>query len=209
MMNVMVDLETLGTRPGCIVLSIGAVEFDERGIGREFYAEILQDSSRLYGLHADPSTLGWWRKQNDAARAVLTRTENEGDKLPAALQKFSDWCHEITNTNNLAVWGDGASFDNPILVECYRVTGLYPPWRFWNDRCYRTLKNLGLMAPVVREGTYHHALDDARVQARHASKILAMLRGNTVAETPAYKWDDAPTICLPHDQSGIPPVAGE
>lgn len=44
--DVMVDLETLGTRPGCKILSIGAVEFgvgpdyNEDGLGAEFYVEV-------------------------------------------------------------------------------------------------------------------------------------------------------------------------
>lgn len=186
MLNIMVDLETLGTRPGCIVMSIGAVEFDATGIGREFYTEISQDSSRLYGLHADPATQGWWRKQNDEAKEVLWRTSDGGKKLPAALGEFSAWCHDIAGTNSLLLWGDGASFDNVILYECYRVCGIFPPWRYWNDRCYRTLKNLGIHIPVVREGVYHHALADARVQANHAVKVLDWLKEKepTEAEQP-------------------------
>jgi DNA polymerase III epsilon subunit-like protein len=37
MSDVMIDLETLGRRPGCAILSIGAVEFGPAGLGRELY----------------------------------------------------------------------------------------------------------------------------------------------------------------------------
>lgn len=185
MNNIMVDLETLGTRPGCIVMSIGAVEFDETGTGREFYVEISQDSSRLFGLHADPGTQSWWRKQSDEAKEVIWRTQDGGKKLPAALEQFSLWARDIAGMNNLFVYGDGALFDNLIMVECYRVCGIFPPWRFWNDRCYRTLKAIGQHIAVERSGLYHHALDDARVQAVHAAKILAWLRTVSQTTTPA------------------------
>jgi inhibitor of KinA sporulation pathway (predicted exonuclease) len=42
------------------------------------------------------------------------------------------------------------------------------PWKFYNDRCYRTLK---AMYPHIkmpkRTGTHHNALDDAISQVNH------------------------------------------
>jgi exodeoxyribonuclease VIII len=87
--------------------------------------------------------------------------------LPYGLKLFADWLPK-----NVLVWGNGASFDNAILAQCYRAVGMDFPWKFWNDRCYRTLKNLVLDVPFERTGTHHNALDDARSQAIHASAIL-------------------------------------
>jgi exodeoxyribonuclease VIII len=164
----MVDLETLGTHPGCIVLSIGAVMFDATGVDTNtFYAEINQGSSERHGLRADMSTLNWWAVQGVEARDVLIRTHEGGYPLPEALLDFAVWLPMDT-----LVWGNGASFDNAILAQCYRAIGAEPPWKFGHDRCYRTLKSIGPYVPFERTGTFHNALDDAMSQAIHASTIL-------------------------------------
>ena len=66
MKDVMVDLETLGRRAGCSILSIGAVAFDaETGtMGPEFYMVVKMASCEKHGLHTDPETVAWWKKQN-------------------------------------------------------------------------------------------------------------------------------------------------
>lgn len=179
MNNVMMDLETLGTHPGCVVLSIGAVLFDNTGPLTEYYAEISQASSEAHGLRADMSTVLWWNAQSPDARELLERTStgiNSTTSLPVILKQFAAWLPPDT-----AMWGNGASFDNAILAQCYRATGIKMPWKFWNDRCYRTLKNLAPGISFERIGTHHNALDDARSQAVHASKILRWLQNTPLA----------------------------
>ena len=41
--DVMVDLETWGTKPGCAIISIGAVSFGPDGLGEEFYTALDRD----------------------------------------------------------------------------------------------------------------------------------------------------------------------
>ena len=62
--DVMLDLETCGTDPGCIVLSIGACTFDEK---HKFYERISVDSSRVY-LAEDIETMRWWQKKDRQMR---------------------------------------------------------------------------------------------------------------------------------------------
>jgi len=58
MNRVMVDIETLGLDIGSVILSIGAVRFDESGVyGEPFYVEIGQQSCKNRGLEVDPETL--------------------------------------------------------------------------------------------------------------------------------------------------------
>ncbi len=72
----------------------------------------------------------------------------------------------------IAIWGNGAGFDQPILSAVYRAVGVVQPWKFFNERCYRTLKNLYPGFPYTRPKLAHHALEDAKAQAVHAVAIL-------------------------------------
>lgn len=175
MRNVMVDLETLGQAPGCIVLSIGAVAFDANGLGAEFYRVINIDHSKELGLHENEEILAWWNKQSPEARKVIDEASKAKTsvKVHEAIKDFNQYLLPFTH-GGVKVWGNGANFDNTILAAMYTAAGLKTPWPFWNDRCYRTLKNLfkGIKPEVAREGTYHNALDDAIAQARHAVQIF-------------------------------------
>jgi exodeoxyribonuclease VIII len=88
--------------------------------------------------------------------------------LEACLIAFSDWYGK----KSLPTWGNGASFDNVIMDNAYRAVNMTRPWLPWEDRCYRTMKNLVNIPIDKREGVYHNALDDALTQAKHLMKIL-------------------------------------
>jgi len=112
----------------------------------------------------------WWLKQSDPARQALTG--GTGVHLQVALLDFDNWCTNQGAWDKLQVWGNGAAFDNVILRGAYQRAGLAAPWRWFNDRCYRTLKSLHRGIELERTGTHHNALDDAESQARHLMRIL-------------------------------------
>lgn len=170
MIDVMVDLETLGTASDSAFLSIGAVEFSHTGLGRELYINVDPESCRKAGMVIYGDTVRWWMRQSNEARAAF---DAQGAMpLDAALSLFAAWLpYEV------CVWGNGASFDNTILQTAYEKTGQELPWAFYNDRCFRTLKNMVDVDPPPRAGTHHNALDDAKHQAEHAVLILQKLKG--------------------------------
>lgn len=181
--DIMVDLETLGVAPGCVILSIGAVEFDyETGeLGTEFYVEINQQSCVNAGLKTNQSTVDWWKRQSLEAQKVLYATnEDNGTQLSDALTQFKQYL-ESFNDENIYIWGNGADFDQPILIAAYNAVNIPQPWGYYSNRCYRTLKNLRPEVPFHRSGTYHNALSDARSQAVHAMALLRVLTMQTVA----------------------------
>ena len=168
MKHVMVDLETLGNGNDAVIISIGAVAFDvDAGLGDEFYMNVDPQSCVDAGLKMDVSTVMWWMQQSDEARAAF---ETKGQPLELVLATFSEWFPE-----GATLWGNGATFDNVILGSAYRAIGVKQPWEFWNDRCYRTLKNLWPDSKLARIGAHHNALDDARSQAAHAAVLLKTL----------------------------------
>jgi exodeoxyribonuclease VIII len=167
--NVMVDLETMSTRSNAAICSIGAVKWKGTEIIDTFYCTIDLKTCKEAGMHISKDTVKWWSEQNKEALKELTRNNIP---LVEALDKFRDWF----GTKSLPVWGNGAVFDNTILANAYFITDQEPPWKCWDDRCYRTLKSLFNWIPAdAREGVYHNALDDAIFQTKHAIKILGDL----------------------------------
>jgi hypothetical protein len=158
--HIMIDIETLGTRPGDSILSIGAVKFDvENGLGEEFYVGIDTESCKAFGLRAQKSTLEWWGEQSPKVREVAFSGKTG---LDIALIKLAVWFPPLENA---IVWGNGANFDNAMVAAAYRAIKHDVPWHYWNDRCYRTIVAMFLKDRVERVGTKHHALDDAKTQA--------------------------------------------
>ena len=184
--DVMVDLETVGNKPGCGILSIGAVAFDSTSdqLGNEFYLVVNGQSCLDAGLHVDPDTLAWWNKQSPEARVVLTQSNDEAQStdLRQALIEFGIFVQQFGGKKNVKVWGNGSDFDNAILAVAYNAVELDLPWMFWNNRCYRTLKGIVPGPKLQRQGTYHNALDDAKTQAEHAIPLLHNLTNITMRE---------------------------
>lgn len=175
MQHVMLDLETLSSANDAAVVAIGACLFDPYGDGftDKFYCPVDVESAMTHGSVAG-STLKWWLKQSDAVRQQ-TFPESGALELPAALAWFSAWLRN--KGTNVAVWGNGATFDNVVIRSAYAAVKLPVPWSFRNDKCYRTVINLpGAEAvPFVRSGEAHNALDDAITQALHLQKVMAAL----------------------------------
>jgi hypothetical protein len=177
MPHFMIDLETLGQRAGCVVLSIGAVAFDpiRRTIDPEgFYCVVNKRDCLDRGLTVDASTVAWWERQDPIAQQVLAEADTTGIKLETALCQLDAFFRSrLTSSRTIIPWSCGADFDLPILVECYHRCGIQLPWKFWDSRCFRTLKALGggKKYEPSRMGTYHNALDDALHQAQWALDI--------------------------------------
>ena len=67
MLDIMLDLETMGTGTQAAIVAIGAVEFDlEKGIlGEEFYRTVDLSSSISCGGIIDADTVLWWMQQSE------------------------------------------------------------------------------------------------------------------------------------------------
>ena len=185
MNRIMVDLETLGTAPGSVILSIGAVRFDvEKGLLDEFYVNIDVESSQRLGLTIDGDTVMWWLKQSDAARAKLSK--GSGKDVGVAMGEFLAWANRGDKDTVDELWGNGADFDNVLLAtvgrklsEAPRYGGTWSvcgtrPSLYRQNRCYRTLKNLSKI-PFTKPVVAHDALEDAKAQAVHLIEILKEL----------------------------------
>lgn len=169
MTDVMIDLETFGTRYSAQIIQIGACYFDrETGeIGIGFSANIdgtLQDK-----FTTDYSTIKWWLEQSDAARSLVTSN-------PIPLQEALGDLFLFLNKPDIQLWSH-ATFDIPILMNAFEVVGLKCPVPFRNMRDLRTLMDLANhRSTLERQGTHHNALDDAKYQARYAAEAISKLK---------------------------------
>ena len=175
MNNLMIDLETLGTKPNAPIIAIGAVFFDPKTgkLGNEFYVKINPESAKEFRT-ADQSTLVWWAKQSQEAR---DESFSGTSTMEGALNAFYNF---VKTTKNVKPWGNGATFDISMLEDCFDQYGIKTPWQFWSVRDVRTAvdigESLGLMRDDVSfEGVPHVALDDAKHQAKYVSYIVSNL----------------------------------
>ena len=162
--DVMIDIETAGTKPGCVILSIGACTLVDEP--NEFYIRIDPQSSREIGLSISAQTMAWWNKQPRETRDEAF----SGDvNVREALFEFSDWLLQL---GEIRVWGNGASFDVPILEAAYEKCGIKIPWKYTQSMCYRTMRSLYPHIAFVDPEMKHSAIEDARAQAEHLRKIF-------------------------------------
>jgi len=161
----MLDLETMGTYSNAAIVAIGAVKFGPEGIEDRYYAAVDLQSCLNVGLSVTGPTIDFWLRQPDKARNALL--ENKWP-LDIVLDNFAEWVGK-----DAIIWGNGAPFDNSILASAYRACTKPQPWKFWNDRCYRTIKNIAPEIRIERIGVHHNALNDAESQALHLINIAA------------------------------------
>ncbi|MHB0965329.1 MAG: 3'-5' exonuclease [Bellilinea sp.] len=179
MQHVMIDLETLGTLPGSVILSVGAVLFDPAQppytcLGETFYRVVNQNSCQEAGLTTSQSTLDWWLKQPPEARTVLAQSEDPKQSAPLAEVLLALAAFIPANAK---VWSNGANFDQPLLDVAYSKFDLSIPWKYYNSRCHRTVVGLHPNEKALHPPTVlaHNALEDAKWQAKHLVNIAHLL----------------------------------
>ena len=174
MNDVMLDLETMGTGTLAPIVSIGAVKFDLKtgATGEELYYNISLKDSMNRGMNPDARTIEWWLEQSIDARKHLF--DPEPVELEHALGKFYDFA------KGCYVWGNGATFDNRLITEAFRLIGMKTSWKYSQDMDVRTLVRLGEMngidyKSVVMDGISHCAIDDAKFQIAYCHYVYDKL----------------------------------
>ncbi|QIG28411.1 exonuclease [Leclercia adecarboxylata] len=177
--HMMVDLETMGKKPGAPIVSVGAVFFDPASgkTGAEYYQVISLESSMSFGARPDASTILWWLKQSPEARSAIVVDDTVG--LVEALEQFLDFIAEnaANGSKNVQLWGNGSSFDCSLLEAAFELADTPFPIPHWNYRDVRTVVELGKAIglnsryDIPFEGDQHNALADARHQVKYVSAI--------------------------------------
>lgn len=181
--HLMVDLETMGKKPGAPIVSVGAIFFDPASgkTGAEYYQVINLESSMSFGARPDASTILWWLKQSPEARSAIVVDDTVG--LVEALEQFLDFIAEnaANGSRTVQLWGNGSSFDCSLLEAAFELADTPFPIPHWNYRDVRTIVELGKAVglnsryDIPFEGDQHNALADARHQVKYVSAIWQRL----------------------------------
>ena len=164
-MDLMIDLETMGTANDAVILSIGAVFFDikTQQLGPTFHAILDRDDQLAKSRTYTDSTMQWWKRQSEEAQSIF---KAKGADPKKALTEFIKFYKQKTKVHP---WGNGSTFDISIMEDMFTCYGLKSPFVFWRVMDVRTFKRfVGKGADIpVAIGVKHNALDDAIAQAKY------------------------------------------
>lgn len=161
-MELMIDIETLGTTAGSPVVTIGAVLFDpyscdssEVLLERALLIRIDLSDSITLSAGVEGATARWWFEQDDKAIKALV-----GDDCISAQEaltklwryclergrfvnkEFFDGLSEFPKANRF--WAKDPDFDMVLLRYYYEHESVNAtmPWNFWQCRSVRTVQDL-------------------------------------------------------------------
>lgn len=180
--NIMLDIETMDSASTAAIVSIGAVQFDMETAetGKQFYANIDLQSCIDAGLTVSASTIMWWMSKDKEAQNSLI---DNPISLFTALNSFNEWLYEI-NGENCEIWANSPSFDCVILKNAFNAIKVQPEWRYYNERCVRTLTafNPGIRKQIIND-LPHDALNDCLYQIKYCSAIWNTIRKYSAIES--------------------------
>lgn len=156
-MDLMIDLEGLGTGPDTTILTIAAQAFDPLGQGyydQYYYCRVDLESQDTRSIQQ--STIDWWATQPEAAREEAF---GESNRIPLdqALSELGKLAWHAKR-----IWANGPTYDMNILEHAYKSYNMNIPWQFYNVRDARTVYSL--YPDLPKPPTSHHALEDCKRQ---------------------------------------------
>lgn len=180
MNHVILDFETLSTRPSACILSMGLVPFsDDDSAEDKTFEELKKDGIHVkfdvkrqvdLGRTINHDTLDWWSKQSPEAKKVFSPRDSDMaiEYLPKIINGFIKQ-NGITSYSN---WYARGMMDYPIFESIYRDSlevELPEEYKFWNCRDLRTAIHfltgnergkIELSSEIMSKAVVHNALDD-------------------------------------------------
>ena len=187
--DIMTDIETLGTHSDSQIIQIAACAFNiETG---EIISQFNECVDICNGEHikVTGNTLSWWLKTNSELLSEIIKVGNETSKsLKQVLTDFDNFIYQwdLVENNEIYLWGNGILFDNKMIQAQMESVGLKYPIFYRNDRDMRTIvdlacKKMGISEKELREGfnddslVAHNAFDDVKYQINIVTKCYRIL----------------------------------
>lgn len=168
MQDVMIDIETLGIQHSSVFLSIAAVPFDftKKKVSKTYFYKTVDLKSAIdLGLTIDASTLQWWLEQKPHIMKLMF---DNTEPVTKVLEQLSIY---FRSKELVKPWGNSASFDLGILTNAYQKADMTLPWKFWDERCYRTAVNLFPANVPKKPENAHNPVADCYYQIERLFKL--------------------------------------
>ncbi|MBL0709188.1 MAG: 3'-5' exoribonuclease [Sulfurimonas sp.] len=180
MNHIMMDIETLSTDSNGAILSIDAVLFSLQtgSLGKMFTVFIDIKEQVKEGAVLDRETFNWWsRPENVPTFDRLVASKKLG--VRDALVSFNNWIKSLDiEVNNVKLWGNGSGFDNVLVRNLYKRSGIEFIIPFWCDNDVRTLVTIANLdtRDFKFEGIKHNGVDDCKHQINYCHTAYKLLR---------------------------------
>lgn len=162
----MIDIETLGSSPGCSIISIGAIPFEFDSIIDEskwFLLTIDLQSCIDSGLTIENNTLAWWLNENPKLLTDILKDPHKTsihDGICKLKRYINIHCNKLYSP-----WSKGSAFDIPILNYAAKKCNVQLFNGLINERCARTYMSLDSTIKV--DNPYkHNPLSDCLTQIK-------------------------------------------
>lgn len=184
--HIMVDIETLSTKPNAAVLSIALVEFDPTNGEVLDKMKVALSTYEQDNRHVDPNTVRWWVNQAktniQAVEASFTDdTVNLGDAIRMVKNFVTDKVFLSSgHRKNVNVWSCDPDFDLVILDNLFEELGFASPFYFFEHRSVRTMRMLGKMIfeDEFKHEATHDPYDDCVRQIKEVSRVMSAISNN-------------------------------
>lgn len=174
--HVMIDMETLSTEDNAAIVEIALTQFNP-STGETFKQLNIQfdvDEVLKSGYDVSKSTLidFWMNQPHEVRQRVLV----DGMRLP--LETGWKLVHDfLSSIYDVRVWGKGPTFDISKMRYSMKreLYGKSLPWKYWNERCVRTIIAIDkdLAKSIEFTGSKHVAIDDTLHQIKQVSAIIS------------------------------------
>lgn len=164
----MIDIETMGTGNNPVMIQIAGIFFDRNTgeMGKEFCANISEESCKEHGFVTTQSTIDWWATQD---QAILEAIRTDARDVLFVMHDFFDF---YKSQKNVKIWSH-ATFDF-VIVQTYLQQLKQSYMQHKNARDIRTLVDLSGIDLKTYDWNQktHNALDDCRFQIKYCVDAL-------------------------------------
>lgn len=185
----MLDIETLGRGPGCVVTSVAITPFHMNGTmifpNKVFKCKLSISDQLIKGFTLEPETHEWWMQQDPKVR----ESEFSGITSP---ERFCDMLIDYINLvvaqfKTYRIWASAPKLDFGCMFSLFTATKRAWPIIFSSERCMRTYREMTkTLYPsfVLPKGAPNHcAEDDTNLQIKQIQACYTRLKENSEINT--------------------------
>lgn len=175
--HVMVDIETLSTKTNAVITQIAMIRFCP--VTGEVFNSISHNvniqSCLDIGLTVEAKTLEFWFSQSREAQLEALKFGDDVESIREVIESVIRFI--LACGDDIRMWGKGPTFDLSKLDYVMGLLGLEKPWKFWLERCVRTMiADVDSVNYLPFDGTPHVAHDDCLHQIKQIKQALYVRR---------------------------------